>query len=190
MARWSEDRFTSILSPRLDRLYRLSFRLTNRRADAEDLLQDVLTKLFEQRRELSSIRDLAPYLGRVLYNHFIDDRRRYGRQPLRLADSTAALDALVDEGGPESGAVQLQQRRGLERALARLSEEHRIVVLLADAEGYSLPEIESLTEVPVGTLKSRLHRARSRLRELLAEHGTFSSDPACSELEGAKRDAL
>jgi len=58
--------------------------------------------------------------------------------------------------------------------LAQLSDEHRIVVLLHDTEGYKLTEIEALTDVPVGTVKSRLHRARSRLRDILLADGTIS----------------
>jgi RNA polymerase sigma-70 factor (ECF subfamily) len=64
--------------------------------------------------------------------------------------------------------------RQLDAALARLSDEHRIVVLLHDTEGYKLEEIHNLIGVPVGTIKSRLHRARARLREILTEGGTFS----------------
>ena len=58
-------------------------------------------------------------------------------------------------------------------ALARLSEEHRVVVLLHDTEGYKLEEIQDLIGTPIGTIKSRLHRARARLREILEEDGTF-----------------
>ena len=62
----------------------------------------------------------------------------------------------------------------LDKALEQLSDEHRIVVLLHDTEGYKLKEIEELTGVPVGTVKSRLHRARARLREILVNDGTIS----------------
>ena len=62
----------------------------------------------------------------------------------------------------------------LDRALAQLSDEHRIVVLLHDTEGYKLAEIQELTGTPVGTVKSRLHRARARLREILEADGTLS----------------
>jgi len=63
--------------------------------------------------------------------------------------------------------------RQLDAALSRLSHEHRLVVLLHDAEGYKMTEIQALTGVPVGTVKSRLHRARARLREILAQDGTI-----------------
>jgi len=190
-----EDRFTALLSPQLPRLFRLSYRLTGRRADAEDLLQDVLTKLFERHAELSSIRDLAPYLARVLYNQFVDDRRRYRRRALTLIDGNGSdhegrgRDVAVDTD-PAKDAERAEQDQGLLRALARLSDDHRIVVLLADAEGHTLAEIEAMTDTPIGTLKSRLHRARARLRELLETDGTFSAVPSCSGVEGARRDAL
>jgi RNA polymerase sigma-70 factor (ECF subfamily) len=62
----------------------------------------------------------------------------------------------------------------LDAALSKLSEEHRLIVLLHDTEGYKMSEIHELIGVPVGTVKSRLHRARARLREILTEDGTFS----------------
>lgn len=191
MARWNEDGFTALVTPHLDRLYRLAYRLTGRRADAEDLFQDVLGKLYDRRKELSSIRDLSPYVGRVMYNQFVDDRRRYARVPLRLVTDEVDVGAMpATEPSPEQSAERDRSRRAVEAALARLSEEHRMVVLLADAEGYRLAEIEALTAVPIGTLKSRLHRARARLREILAEQGTFSAAPSCKSMEGAKSDAL
>ena len=70
-----------------------------------------------------------------------------------------------------SGWEKLQR---LDAALAQLSDEHRQIVLLHDTEGYKLREIQELTGTPIGTVKSRLHRARARLREILEADGTFS----------------
>ena len=71
----------------------------------------------------------------------------------------------------------------LDSALQKLSDEHRLVVLLHDTEGYKLKEIEELTGTPVGTLKSRLHRARARLREILDSDGTKPADESCLALK-------
>ena len=60
-----------------------------------------------------------------------------------------------------------------DQALASLSKEHRIIVLLHDTEGYKLSEISELMEIPEGTVKSRLHRARARLRQILSDDGTL-----------------
>ena len=73
---------------------------------------------------------------------------------------------------PHLNQVRLDNIMRLDRALARLSDDHRLVVLLHDTEGYQLNEIQELTGTPIGTLKSRLHRARARLREILATDGT------------------
>ena len=191
MTSQARDAFTALLKPHLDRLYRLAYRLTSSAPDAEDLVQDVVLKLYQRRDELTSIRELSPWLGRVLYNHFIDDKRRYGRQPLKLVDSSVSVDEEVGSGSePLAETLSADTARSLSNALAKLGEDHRIVVLLHDSEGYKLREIQELTGVPMGTLKSRLHRGRERLRELLKKDGTFSVPGACNRMNGAKIDAL
>lgn len=169
--------FSAAIQPHFAKLYRLAYRLTGSKADAEDLLQDVLTKLYERRTELSSIRALSPWLGRVVYNQFVDNSRGYGRKALQLVgDSSTDLEAAVNEppcadarDEPHSRAEQSEELNQLTAALARLSEEHRIVLLMHDSEGYKLLEIQEITGLPIGTVKSRLHRARARLRELLSD---------------------
>jgi RNA polymerase sigma factor (sigma-70 family) len=167
--------FEALLAPHVDRLYRLAFRLTNNRADAEDLVQEVLVKAYERHAELTSIEALGPWLGRVLYNRFVDDSRRYARTRLKVVplDATAELpdSSAAPTGEPHADAAF--DIITLNEALGKLSLEHRSVLMMHDAEGYKLPEIQLITGIPIGTLKSRLHRARARLRELLEKTGTF-----------------
>lgn len=168
--------FSDLLRPHLDRLYRLAYRLTGARTDAEDLVQDVLMKLYERRDELTSISELGPWLGRVLYNRFIDDARRHARKRLALIDSESLESAAIDcdcDKRPEVVAEQEFSITRVRSAVAVLSIEHRTVLLMHDAEGYTLPEIQAVTGIELGTLKSRLHRARARLRGLLEADGTF-----------------
>lgn len=176
----NQAEFAELVRPHLKRLYRLAFRLTASAADAEDLVQEVLIKIYERRGELTSIGALGPWLGRVLYNQFVDNARRFARQRLRTVSLDSGKDAeggaveiACDRPGPERAAAERFDIKRLEAALAQLSLEHRAVVLMHDAEGYKLEEIQIITGTPVGTLKSRLHRARARLRELLADDGTF-----------------
>ena len=191
MTSQARDAFTALLTPHLERLYRFAYRLTSNVPDAEDLVQDVIVKLYQRRDELTSIRDLAPWLGRVLYNHFVDDKRRYGRQPLKLVDPNLAVDEQVSsDAGPLAQAAHDDRAKSLNTALAKLGEDHRVVVLLHDSEGYKLREIQELIGVPIGTLKSRLHRGRERLRELLTKDGTFTVQAACKPMNGAKIDVL
>lgn len=172
--------FESLLRPELDRLYRLAYRLTSDVPDAEDLVQEVLTRVYERRDELTSIDVLGPWLARVLYNRFVDNRRRYERKRLRTVAFDDAPEPAVgrsalasEEAGPDALTEQAFDISALTAALAELSLEHRGVLLMHDAEGYKLEEIQTITGVPVGTLKSRLHRARARLRSLLEADGTF-----------------
>ncbi len=164
--------FEQLLQPHMQRLYRFAYRLTHSRPEAEDLFQDVLTKLYGKLDELSDLRDPAPWLNRVLYNHFIDNQRRYARRRLVDVDegqlTGQTIDSLPDPGErPDCGTLD-----ALQTALEQLSDEHRTVVLLHDAEGYKLEEIQAITDTPLGTIKSRLHRARARLREILGADGT------------------
>jgi len=169
--------FEALLRPHLDRLYRLAFRLAGNRPEAEDLFQDVLTKVFPRVDELVDIDEPGSWLCRVMYNHFIDNRRRFARQRLvAVSDGELppgqGLEQLPGSLDPVTDAERRDNIIRVERALARLSEEHRIVVLLHDTEGYKLKEIQRITGTPVGTLKSRLHRARARLRQILDADGT------------------
>ena len=171
--------FDELVRPHLDKLYRLSFRLTQSVSDAEDLLQDVLCKIYERRLELTSITDLGPWLSRVLYNQFIDTTRQRKRRRLRVVtENEISAESLVEsyadpQAGPQAAAVTQFDIDRVSDALAQLSVEHATVVVMHDVEGYKLEEIQSITGVALGTLKSRLSRARVRLREMLNSNGTF-----------------
>ena len=170
--------FEVLVQPHFERLYRLAFRLTGRKAEAEDLFQELLIKAFGKLDELVTIDEPGSWLSRVMYNLFIDEQRRFARRRMLTVEEGFlpgdGLEAFAGTESPEQDQRRLEKMRQLDAALARLSDEHRIVVLLHDTEGYKLEEIHNLIGVPVGTIKSRLHRARARLREILTEGGTFS----------------
>jgi len=172
--------FAELVKPHLESLYRLAYRLTGSAENAEDLVQDVLVKVFGRRDEITSIVAPRAWLCRILYNHFVDQARRLTRRRFRVvslgaseAGSVPGVALQSDLPDPAQQAAAEFDIRALRVALDRLSLEHRSVVLMHDAEGYKLAEIHTITGIPVGTLKSRLHRARARLRELLSEDGTF-----------------
>jgi RNA polymerase sigma-70 factor (ECF subfamily) len=158
-----------MLQVHLGRLRRLALVLTGNPDDAEDLVQDVVVKLCGRPHEVAGVRDLSTWLNRVLYNQFIDDRRRRERQPLQLVGTADELDAAMpgESAEPMLEALCKDRDQRLGNALSALNPEQRMVLLLHDSQGYRLTEINQLTDIPLGTLKSRLHRARSRVRELL-----------------------
>ena len=170
--------FERLVRPHFDRLYRLAWRLAGSKAEADDLFQELLIKAFGMLDELVQIDQPGPWLGRVMYNLFIDERRRFARRRMHtVAEGEMAGDGIAGLAGNEDPLRDQQRReqiRRLDAALAQLSDEHRVVVLLHDTEGYKLAEIQELTDIPVGTVKSRLHRARARLREILSNDGTIS----------------
>ena len=170
--------FERLVRPHFDRLYRLAWRLTGAKAEAEDLFQELLIKAFGKLDDLVKIDEPGSWLCRVMYNLFIDERRRFSRRRMHTVEEGALSgDGLEGMPGADDPVRDNERREQLERldaALRQLSDEHRIVVLLHDTEGYKLTEIQALTGLPVGTIKSRLHRARARLREILLADGTIS----------------
>lgn len=169
--------FERLVRPHLDRLYRLAWRLTGQKSHAEDLFQELLIKAYGKLDELASIEEPGSWLARVMYNLFIDERRRFARQRLHtVEEGSMSGDGIAGLSGGEDPVRDNERRErfeALDAALAQLSDEHRIVVLLHDTEGYKLTEIQELTGTPVGTIKSRLHRARARLKEILLRSGTI-----------------
>ncbi len=170
--------FERIVRPHFDRLYRLAWRLAGSKAEAEDLFQELLLKAYGKVDQLIDIEEPGTWLSRVMYNLFIDQQRRFRRQRMQTVDEGHlpgdGLAALAGDLDPVADKLRYDKLASLDHALNRLSEEHRTVVLLHDTEGYKLSEIQAITNTPVGTLKSRLHRARARLREILDQDETFS----------------
>ena len=165
----SHTRFEKLVSPHLSQLYRLAYQLTGQQDDAEDLVQDLLIKLYPRLDEMSLIDKLGPWMSQILYRLFVDQYRRQKRSPVDyMGDEEIVYETYASEqAGPSETVNSELTRKFLNTALEKLSEEHRTVVLLHDVEGYDLQEISEIIDVPVGTIKSRLNRARTHLREII-----------------------
>ncbi len=163
-------RFDALLRPYLDDLYRLACRLCGDEHDAEDLVQDLAIRLYPRLDELEKVECLRPWLARVLHNLYIDAIRKRQRRPQGYIDndSDRHLADLHDRSDGPEGRFELDDlQRELAASISSLSEEHRYVIIMHDMEGYTLNELTSILDVPLGTLKSRLHRARKLLRNAL-----------------------
>jgi len=174
--------FEQIVQPHFNRLYSLAYRFTGQKADAEDLVQDVLIKLFPRLDEMKLIEKLGPWMARVLYRHFIDVLRSKKRSIVDLAEDDSFLEEYTvgnDDPSTELDLSILQNR--LQYCLNKLNEDQRLLVVLHDVEGYTLQEIHSLHDVSIGTLKSRLNRARARLRDLLKNMEPFEHEKRVNE---------
>jgi RNA polymerase sigma factor (sigma-70 family) len=170
LTRIAKASFEALLRPHVEYLHRLAWRFTGSTADAEDLVQDVLLKLYPRSRQLAAVEQLRPWLAKVLYRTYVDFARRQSRSPASgLADDAGGDEARLDafptaEDGPPELAERGERRERLLAALQKLNPEQRAVVVMHDIEGYVLEELESVLQAPLGTLKSRLHRARQQLR--------------------------
>ena len=181
-------------------LYRYAYRWTGDVDQAEDLVQETLTRLYSELPKLRTIEKVRPWAARVMYRLFVDGLRRTQRSPLVFVGRSGSTGASVDdedEAGeapdetwdPSELTERAFERERLAAAWAHLHTQHRVVLSLHEIEGYSLEEVAQIIEAPLGTAKSRLNRARNHLRELLTE-GTKSAAPTCnpSESQGVKSD--
>jgi RNA polymerase sigma-70 factor (ECF subfamily) len=176
--RGSRDAFEALVMPHVDGLYRLAYRYCGQQSDAEDLVQELLLKLIHRVDEMERVERLRPWLAKALYHLFIDRLRREQRHPV---DSLEPEQLEATHAAPGSGesSEKLVLINNIEQALGQLSEDMRVVVVMHDVENYTLAELETILDAPIGTLKSRLHRARAKLREILDEEGTKALSAAC-----------
>jgi RNA polymerase sigma factor (sigma-70 family) len=173
-----QDAFSELVRPHLPGLHRLAYRFTGRQHEAEDLLQELLTRLYAHPERLNGIESLRPWLARALYNLYVDERRRLARSPLGHLRSTAAgatdeedaLAVLPDKNTDLSFSTEMAQlRQHLGELVQQLPQEQREVIILHDMEGYELQEAAEILGLALGTVKSRLHRGHERLREWLRQ---------------------
>lgn len=166
--------FESLLRDHVPALYRAAFRWTGTADRAEDLVQELLVRLYPRLPELRGLERLRPWLLRVMYRMFVDQVRRERSSPTQTwgLDSDTTGDEETEVLDPSAGPAELVEQAFTQQRIVaaweQLGEEHRVVLSMHDIEDYSLPELAQIMEVPVGTLKSRLHRARAKLRQLLA----------------------
>jgi RNA polymerase sigma-70 factor (ECF subfamily) len=175
--------FERLMREHIPALYRSAYRWTGAVDRAEDLVQQLLVRLYPRLAELRELDRLRPWALRVMYRIFVDGIRRERASPVQFGAETLAEDATAEDEAwldPGPGPAELAEREltqeRLVRAWERLGEDHRVVLSLHDIEDYSLPELSQIMDIPLGTLKSRLHRARARLRELLAAERIVAAD--------------
>jgi RNA polymerase sigma-70 factor (ECF subfamily) len=163
----------------LDALYNLARWLTRDPVEAEDLVQETYVRALRAVHQFQPGTNLRAWLFQILRNTFFTRYRRRGREP-DVVDPEI-LDGMSDRGGVGLGREAGVDRRlsgepdgtagaDLTMALSRLPEEYRSVVVLADVEDFTMAEIAEIMRCPVGTVKSRLFRARLILKELLRDY--------------------
>lgn len=172
--------FNSLVLRFQDATYGLTLRMLGDPASAEDVTQDAFIRAW-QRLDTFRGGSFRSWLFTIAANRARDELRRRGRRPTSSLDEARDDPDRADidpaDGGPSAHDLveQAELRRALEAALRALPDDWREVVVLADVQGLDYVEVAAVTGVPVGTVKSRLSRARSRLRDVIRESAELSA---------------
>lgn len=176
-ASWKAPSWSEIVEQHSPAVYRLAYRLTSNRHDAEDLTQEVFVRVF---RALESYTPgtFEGWLHRITTNLFLDQMRRKAR--IRF-DSLPEQEGLADKvvgSSPSAERIHLDAAfdPDVEAALASLAPEFRVAVVLCDIEQLTYEEIAATLGVKIGTVRSRIHRGRSQLRRALAHRAPGSTN--------------
>ena len=175
-----ERAFKELIDGHRDRVYNITYRMLGNRSEAEDVAQEVFITVFKQIDTFREESKFSTWLYRVTVNHCKNRikylARRHDRDRDELDEtSTGANGATNQISGPQPAAPDralesTQMEQLIQDAIATLDEEQRMVVILRDVEDLSIEEICKITDLPDGTVKSRLHRARLVLRKKLQKH--------------------
>lgn len=168
--------FEREMLPHLDALYNFAIRLTTDPIDAEDLVQDTIVKAFRFFSSYEKGTNAKAWLFRILKNSYINNYRKKSKQPQQVDydEVSTYYESVRSEQSDTTDMEDIMYRDMLDdqitKALQRLPEDFRTVVLLCDVEGFTYEEIANMLDVPIGTIRSRLHRGRNLLRVELEEY--------------------
>ncbi|MDY6822381.1 MAG: sigma-70 family RNA polymerase sigma factor [Thermodesulfobacteriota bacterium] len=160
--------FEGLVVPHMEMLYRAAWRLTGRPDEAEDLVQQVMVNLYSRTREMHKVERMGPWLRKVLYREFVDGLRKKARRPeYYSADAVDVGDIQAGTDNPEKLVERAGDRDRVRKALDELTAHDRAIVVMHLAEGYTVAELSDIFNVPSETMKTRLRRARGRLKKIL-----------------------
>lgn len=171
-----QDDFNEEIIPHLDALYNFGLRLTSDPNDAEDLVQDTIVKAYRFFSSYEKGTNAKAWLFRILKNSYINNYRKKSKKPQEVDyDEVATFYETIRAERTETSDLEDKMFRELidddiSKALNDIPEDFRTVVLLCDVEDFTYEEIANMLDVPIGTIRSRLHRGRNLLKAQLLEY--------------------
>lgn len=171
-----QEDFEEEIIPHLDAMYNFALRLTSDPSDAEDLVQDTIVKAFRFFSSYEKGTNAKAWLFRILKNSYINNYRKQSKQPNQVDyDEVSTFYETIRAERTDTSDLEDKMFRDLidddiSQALEELPEDFRTVVLLCDIEDFTYEEIANMLDVPIGTIRSRLHRGRNLLKAQLMEY--------------------
>jgi RNA polymerase sigma-70 factor (ECF subfamily) len=168
--------FNKEFMPHINSMYNFGYRLTLDEDDAKDLLQDTYLKAFRFIDSFQQGTNAKAWLFRILKNSFINDYRKKSKEPSKVdyqeVESYYNSEDVDRQITPDLRVEALQDMIGdeISNALNALDVDFRTVIILCDLEGFKYDEMAKILDIPIGTVRSRLHRARNLLKEKLSEY--------------------
>ena len=170
--------FDNEFMPHFDAMYNFAFRLTYDEDSAKDLVQDTYLKAYRFAESFQEGTNAKAWLYRILKNSFINDFRKKSKEPSKVdyqevenfynsenVDEEKTVDLRID-------AVRDMIGDEVSQALSSLAVDFRTVIILCDLEGFTYDELSKILDIPIGTVRSRLHRARNLLKEKLSVYAS------------------
>jgi RNA polymerase sigma factor (sigma-70 family) len=168
--------FNQEFMPHINSMYNFAYRLTLDSDDAKDLLQDTYLKAFRFIDSFQQGTNAKAWLFRILKNSFINDYRKKSKEPSKVdyqeVETFYNSEDVDRQITPDLRVEALQDMIGDEISIAlnSLDVDFRTVIILCDLEGFKYEEMAKILDIPIGTVRSRLHRARNLLKEKLSEY--------------------
>jgi len=168
--------FSDEFMPHINSMYNFAYRLTLDADDAKDLLQDTYLKAFRFIDSFQQGTNAKAWLFRILKNSFINDYRKKSKEPSKVdyqeVESYYNSEDVDRQITPDLRVEALNNMIGdeISNALNALDVDFRTVIILCDLEGFKYEEMAKILDIPIGTVRSRLHRARNLLKEKLSEY--------------------
>lgn len=162
--------------PHINSMYNFAYRLTFDEDDANDLVQDTYLKAFRFIHSFEKGTNAKAWLFRILKNSFINDYRKKSKEPAKVdyqdVETYYNSDDVDRQITPDLRVESLQDMIGdeISNALNSLDVDFRTVIILCDLEGFKYEEMAKILDIPIGTVRSRLHRARNLLKEKLTDY--------------------
>lgn len=176
------DAFEQLISSYQDKVYDIAYRLTGNKNDADDLFQETFIHIFNSIKNYKGNSAFFTWIYRITHNVFLDSCKKAHKKHEMLEsdaeetpeDGYSALQgAVAPDDEPHKKTEETLFKEKIHKTIQLLPEDYRMPIVLYDIEGFTYEEIAEIVNIPIGTVRSRINRARQQLREVMIQNKTF-----------------